>query len=123
LYSLRTSLVALLAAGIVSLGFARPTFAQATPPFAEASAVWDRSGATDAGPIYEKALSEGGLGPVETVIAYTRVGIARAMLGKRDLALSAFRSASNIDPDFELPLGWPSKSRRPIEWASKKGSS
>jgi hypothetical protein len=122
LYSLRTSLVAIAAAGIVSLGSARPTFAQGTPPFTEASAVWDRSGATDAGPIYEKAIDAGGLGPVETVIAYTRIGIARAMLGKRDLALSAFRSASNIDPDFELPPDASPRARPLYEQARREAA-
>lgn len=73
--------------------------------------------------MYEKAIEAGGLGPVETVIAYTRVGIARAMVGKREFALSAFRSASNIDPDFELPPDASPRARPLYEQARREAAS
>ena len=99
-----------------------PTNTTSSPAFEAANAAWERGAQADAGVAYEKAIEAGGLGPVETVIAYTRVGLTRAAVGKRDLALSAFRTASTIDPAFELPPDASPRARPLYEQARKEAS-
>jgi hypothetical protein len=118
-------------AGALSVGHARPCHAQAsagagsstsTPAFEAANAAWEKGAFPEASLGYEKAIDAGGLGPIEVVIAYTRVGIARAAAGKRDLALSAFRTASTIDPAFELPPDASPRARPLYEQACKEAA-
>ncbi len=61
---------------------------------------------------YEQALSEGGLEPKEVVLAYSRVGTVKAALNDTNGALSAFRVAAAIDPEFELPSESGSKAKK-----------
>lgn len=70
---------------------------------AEAAEKWEQGALTDAAPLYEKALAQGGLFPPDVVIAYARIGTVAAASGKREAALSAFRVAAVIDPAFQLP--------------------
>ena len=70
---------------------------------AEAADKWEQGALTDAEPLYQKALDQGGLGPSDVVIAYSRIGTVNAAMGKREAALSSFRVAAVIDPSFVLP--------------------
>lgn len=120
--------------GLLSCAYARPAAAQpnggpstpgttSSPAFEAANAAWERGAQAEAGASYEKAIETGGLGPVEVVIAYTRVGLTRAAAGKRDLALSAFRTASTIDPAFELPPDASPRAKPLYEQARKEAAS
>jgi tetratricopeptide (TPR) repeat protein len=78
--------------------------AQATPKaFGQADAAWHQGELDKAKDLYEAAVKEGGLEPNEVVIAYSRIGTVRAALKDSNGALSAFRIAAAIDPEFELP--------------------
>lgn len=78
--------------------------AAATPKqFGQADAAWHTAELEKAMTLYEEALAAGGLEPGEVVIAYSRIGTVKAALKDNNGALSAFRIASSIDPDFELP--------------------
>jgi tetratricopeptide (TPR) repeat protein len=70
--------------------------------FAEADAAWTRGELDTAQALYEKALGEGGLEPKQVVFAHARIGAVKAALADNDGALSAFRIAVSIDPQFEL---------------------
>lgn len=128
---LAPSLVVAVVAGLLSCAHARPAWAQpggghgptSSPTFEAANAAWERGAQAEAGLAYEKAIEAGGLGPVEVVIAYTRVGLTRAVAGKRDLALSAFRTASTIDPAFELPPDASPRAKPLYEQARKEAAS
>ena len=120
---LRSSLVVLAVAALAVTADVGTVRAQATPGFDAASSAWDRGAFAEAGAAYERTIDAGGLGPVEVVLAHTRIGIARALVGKRDLALSAFRTASTIDPSFELPPDASPKARAPYEQARKEAAS
>jgi hypothetical protein len=65
--------------------------------------MWHQGELDQAKDLYEAALDEGGLEPNEVVIAYSRIGTVRAALRDPKGALSAFRVAAAIDPEFELP--------------------
>ena len=95
----------LLVTGIVAgMAFSVPgrAFAdQAT--YDAASAAWERGDLDDATKQYQEALESGGLGPVAVLTAYARIGTYQAALGKAEAALSAFRLAASLDPDFQLP--------------------
>ncbi len=70
---------------------------------AQAAAKWEEAALTDAAPLYEKALKEGGMFPADVIIAYSRIGTVQALMKQRDAALSSFRVAAVIDPQFQLP--------------------
>jgi hypothetical protein len=72
-------------------------------PMAAAAEQWEQGALTEAAPLYQKALDQGGLSPGDVVIAYSRIGTVAAASGKREAALSAFRVAAVIDPAFVLP--------------------
>jgi len=69
----------------------------------QASQKWEEAALTEAAPLYEKALKEGGLFPSDVVIAYARIGTVQALLKQKEAALSSFRVAAVIDPEFQLP--------------------
>lgn len=78
--------------------------ASATPKaFGQADTAWHTGELDKAMKLYEDALGEGGLEPNEVVIAHSRIGTVKAALKDTNGALSAFRIAAAIDPDFELP--------------------
>lgn len=72
-------------------------------PLAAAAEKWEEGNITDAAPLYEKAVKNGGLFPPDMVIAHARIGTVLAATGKKEAALSAFRVAAVIDPVFQLP--------------------
>jgi serine/threonine-protein kinase len=69
----------------------------------QATELWEQAMLTEAAPLYEKALKEGGLFPSDVVLAYSRIGTVQALLKQKDAALSSFRVAALINPSFELP--------------------
>jgi tetratricopeptide (TPR) repeat protein len=78
--------------------------AAATPKaFGQADTAWHTGELDKAMKLYEDALGEGGLEPNEVVIAHSRIGTVKAALKDNNGALSAFRVAAAIDPEFELP--------------------
>jgi len=86
----------------VALGWG--TSAHATPKaFGQADTAWHQGELDKARELYEQALAEGGLDPAEVILAYSRVGTVKAALKDTAGALSAFRVAAAIDPEFELP--------------------
>lgn len=68
-----------------------------------ASAAWSRGEFDIAETLYNEALEQGGLGRNETLDVYIHLGATRAVLGKKDAALVAFRQAALIDPEFKPP--------------------
>ena len=99
----------LAAAGISLTAFAvsDPVFA-ADPPRGEAvltraNSAWGRGEFDVAEALYHEALEQGGLNRNETLRSYVYMASARAVQGKREQALSAFRQAVLIDPSFVLP--------------------
>lgn len=73
------------------------------PALRQARAAWDRRALETAEPLYREALEKGGLAPNEVLEGYVRLGSIRAVLGKRDSAVAAFRAASILDADFTVP--------------------
>lgn len=71
--------------------------------FARADAAWHKGELDKAKQLYEQSLEKGDLVPIEVVIAYSRIGTVKAALRDKQGALSAFRVAAAIDPEFELP--------------------
>lgn len=71
--------------------------------FGKADAAWHRGELEEAQTLYQAALDEGGLEAEEVVIAYSRIGTVKAALKDTAGALSDFRVAAAIDPNFELP--------------------
>jgi hypothetical protein len=96
------AVVRALAGMILALCWAAPVFA--TPkPFGQADTAWHQGELEKAKALYEQALSEGGLEPNDVVIAHSRIGTVKAALNDTNGALSAFRVAAAIDPNFDLP--------------------
>jgi hypothetical protein len=73
------------------------------PALRQARAAWDRGSLATAEPLYREALEKGGLAPAEVLEGYVRLGSIRAVLGKKDSAVAAFRAASILDSDFSVP--------------------
>ncbi len=71
--------------------------------FAKGDKAWHEGDIEKSRALYEKALKRGGLKPKEVVVAYSRVGTVKAALRDNAGALSDFRVAAAIDPEFELP--------------------
>lgn len=80
-----------------------PAAAAQQPTFQAASQAWENGSLDEAAKAYEQAVNEGGLAPKEVLTAYARLGTYKAALGKQEEALSAFRLAASLDPEFELP--------------------
>lgn len=70
---------------------------------AQAADLWEQAMLTESAPLYEKALKEGGMFPSDVVLAYARIGTVQALLKQKEAALSSFRVAAVINPEFELP--------------------
>ena len=71
--------------------------------FGRANTAWGRGEFDVAEALYHEALEQGGLSRNDTLKAYVYMACARAVQGKREQALSAFRQAVLIDPRFTLP--------------------
>jgi len=93
-------------AGVVSLailGVAAPLRAQPSSTLVRARACWDRGEFDIAETLYNEAIERGGLERAELLDAYVRLGASRAVMGKRDMALAAFRKAAFVEPKFATP--------------------
>jgi hypothetical protein len=77
--------------------------ARGAPSLDLARKAWAEGEFAKAESMYREALSRGGFEPKETLECWVYLGVTRAVLGKRDLAVSAFRQAAFIDPHFQIP--------------------
>ncbi|WP_394848353.1 hypothetical protein LZC95_12925 [Pendulispora brunnea] len=73
------------------------------PAFEHAQAAWGRGDFDVAEQQFAEALEQGGLPRKDVLKAHVYLGAARAVLGKRDRALAAFRIAATLDPSFKVP--------------------
>lgn len=84
-----------------------PSFADDEPrgagPMNRANTAWGRGEFDVAEALYHEALEQGGLSRDSTLKAYVYMACARAVQGKREQALSAFRQAVLIDAHFAIP--------------------
>lgn len=69
----------------------------------KADAAWHQGELEQAMALYQGALDAGGLSPADVVTAYSRIGTVKAALKDKGGALSAFRTAATINPEFDLP--------------------
>ncbi|MBX3183350.1 MAG: hypothetical protein KF915_12045 [Polyangiaceae bacterium] len=90
--------------------------------FGQGDAAWHRGELEEAQAFYVQALEEGGLEPEEVVIAHSRIGTVKAALKDNAGALSDFRVASVIDPNFELPADSGAAARKLYEQARREAS-
>lgn len=77
--------------------------APGTSALEEARKSWDDGAIDVAERQYEQALARGGLDRASTLECWIHIGAARAVLGKKNAALSAFRMALLIDDNFSVP--------------------
>jgi hypothetical protein len=97
------------AALVVLTTLAWPVYAQPQSPapgdeaLSRARAAWDRGEYDAAEPLYRQAIELGGLGPAAVLDAYVRLGASRAVLGKSEPALAAFKAAALINNQFTVP--------------------
>ena len=106
---------------LAALTLASP--ARATPKaFGQADTAWHQGELEQARSLYEQALAEGGLEPPEVILAYSRVGTVKAALNDTAGALSAFRVAAAIDPEFELPAESGPKAKKLFQKARKEAA-
>jgi hypothetical protein len=92
--------------GLACVLFCAPPLAHANAAadkLAAAETAWHNGELENARKLYEDALAGGGLSPKQVVIAYSRIGTVKAALRDKNGALSAFRVAAAVDPQFELP--------------------
>jgi tetratricopeptide (TPR) repeat protein len=103
------------AALVVLTTVAWPVYAQGPSAGGEAlskaRAAWDRGEYDTAEPLYRQAIELGGLAPAEVLDAYVRLGASRAVLGKNEPSLAAFKAAALINNRFTVP---PEAGRRAI---------
>lgn len=103
----RWTLVAAALLGLALLATSSPVSAadpsRGEPVYTRANASWARGEFDVAEALYHEALEQGGLNRNETLHSYVYMASARAVQGKREQAMSAFRQAVLIDPSFVLP--------------------
>ncbi len=73
------------------------------PALERARAAWSQGEFEAAEPAYLEALEKGGLPRDATLECYIKLGAVRGVLGKKDLALAAFRTAALLDASFVVP--------------------
>jgi hypothetical protein len=93
--------------------------APGAPALKQARGAWERGQLDTAEPLYREALERGGLAPAEVLEGYVRLGSIRAVRGKKDSAVAAFRAASILDSDFTVPREAGSKGATLAEKAKK----
>ena len=71
--------------------------------FERAHAAWARGDFDSAETLFKEALDQGGLAKRHTLDAHVYLGSARAVIGRREQALAAFRMACLIQPKFTVP--------------------
>lgn len=96
--------------------------AAAPKSFGQGDAAWHRGELEEAQALYLQALEEGGLSPEEVVIAHSRIGTVKAALKDTAGALSDFRVAAAIDPNFELPADSGPAARKLYQQAQQEAS-
>jgi hypothetical protein len=64
---------------------------------------WEKGDYDVAEPLYSEAIDSGGLAPADILDAYVHLGSARAVLGKKAGALTAFKAAATLDLHFIVP--------------------
>lgn len=110
-------------AGMFCAWMLAATPALATPKaFGQADAAWHTGELEKSKELYEQALAEGGLEPNDVVTAHSRVGTVKAALNDTNGALSAFRVAAAIDPNFELPPESGPKAKKLFTQARKEAA-
>ena len=124
----RAAHAAVAAAFLVVAIDARPAFAADAPGSAalrQARTSWDKGdkGSLEtAEALYREAIEKGGLAPGEILEGYTRIGAVRAMLGKKDQAVAAFKAAAILDASFAVPAEAGSKGPQLAERAKRDTS-
>ena len=68
-----------------------------------ARAQWNQGEFESAEPAYQEALEKGGLTREATLECFVKLGAVRAVLGKKELAHAAFRTAALLDQNFVVP--------------------
>jgi len=68
-----------------------------------ARAAWAQADFEAAQSAYQEAITRGGLSRTDVIDAYSHLGAAHFIVGKRDLAANAFRVAATVDPSFVVP--------------------
>jgi tetratricopeptide (TPR) repeat protein len=84
-----------------------------------ARAAWEKGEFDVAEILYGDAVDRGGLDSRALLEAFVHLGAARAVMGKRDGALAAFRRACLLDPDFKTPSEAGKKADRLAQSAKK----
>ncbi len=77
--------------------------APGTNALQRAQKAWDDGELDQAEHAYQEALDKGGLDRASTLEAWVHLGAARAVLGNKNGALTAFRTALFIDDTFTVP--------------------
>lgn len=77
--------------------------APGTAALAKARQAWDDGELDQAEHAYQEALDKGGLDRAATLESWVHLGAARAVLGNKSGALTAFRVALFIDENFSVP--------------------
>ena len=90
-------------AGLICSIAATAQAAPGTASLAKARQAWDDGELDQAERAYQDALDKGGLDRASTLESWVHVGAARAVLGNKSGALTAFRIALFIDDNFSVP--------------------
>jgi hypothetical protein len=69
----------------------------------QARDAWGRGEFPQAEGLYQEAISRGGLKRDQALECWVHIASARAVLGKKDLAMAAFRQAALMDAAFVVP--------------------
>jgi hypothetical protein len=94
--------------------------ARGAASFERAQAAWNRGEFDTAETLYREALDQGGLPKKDVLEAYVFMGSARAVQGKKEPALVAFREAALLDPKFKTPSEAGKKANQLAEVARKQ---
>lgn len=94
---------ALCVGGLICSIAATAHAAPGTAALAKARQAWDDGELDQAEHAYQEALDKGGLDRAATLESWVHLGAARAVLGNKSGALSAFRVALFIDENFSVP--------------------
>jgi hypothetical protein len=107
--------MAMLLACLTTLVFVNVAHASEPLPLRqEADGAWTKGDFEDAERLYRILIERGGLDAKEVVVAYVRLGSARAILGKRKESIAAFRAAAVLDAKFAVP---PEAGEKAVQYA------
>lgn len=112
---LRQVAALVLLACLTTIVAAQVAQASEPPPLRqEADGAWTKGDFEDAERLYRILIERGGLDAKEVVVAYVRLGSARAILGKRKESIAAFRAAAVLDAKFAVP---PEAGEKAVQYA------